>query len=114
MADDGIVAIRAKKKSRTTAIVSHGRSASSSTKASISCDHLNAEREHERHEDRGDDQRSNDSEDRHDAEAACKTPEFMGRTHFASSLSPSRINCLVSAPSPALRAAAAMAAAACG
>ena len=33
---------------------------------------------------------------------------------FANSFNPSRINCLVSAPSPALRAAAAMAAAACG
>ena len=76
--------------------------------------HLNTERERERHEDRGDDQRSDDSKDRHDAEPACKTPEFMGGAHFASSLSPSRINCLVSAPSPALRAAAAMAAAACG
>src|SRR5262249_40590214 len=34
--------------------------------------------------------------------------------HFASPFSPSRISCLVSAPSPALRAAAAIAADACG
>jgi len=34
--------------------------------------------------------------------------------HFASSFSPNRIKCFVSAASPALRAAAAMAAAACG
>ena len=37
-----------------------------------------------------------------------------GRVHFASSFSPSRISCAVSAFSPALREAAAMAAAACG
>ncbi len=37
-----------------------------------------------------------------------------GRGHFASSFSPSRISCAVSAPSPALREAPAMAAAACG
>src|SRR4051812_15034135 len=38
----------------------------------------------------------------------------FGQLHFDSSLSPNRISCAVSAPSPALRLAAAIAAAACG
>ena len=46
--------------------------------------------------------------------AALRRDDAGGRTHFASSFSPSRMSCAVSAPSPAPRAAAAMAAAACG
>jgi hypothetical protein len=38
----------------------------------------------------------------------------LGQLHFASSFKPSRISCAVAAPSPASRAAAAIAAAACG
>ena len=46
--------------------------------------------------------------------AALRRDDARGRAHFASSLSPSRISCAVSAFSPALREAAAIAAAACG
>jgi hypothetical protein len=46
--------------------------------------------------------------------AALGRHDSGGRGHFASSFKPNRISCAVSAFSPALRAAAAMAAAACG
>ena len=47
--------------------------------------------------------------------AALGRHEAAGRgAHFASSFNPSRMSCAVSAPSPAARDAAAMAAAACG
>ena len=46
--------------------------------------------------------------------AALGRDDAGGRGHFASSFSPSRMSCAVSAFSPALREAAAMAAAACG
>ncbi len=46
--------------------------------------------------------------------AALRRDDARGRAHFASSLRPSRISCAVSAFSPALREAAAIAAAACG
>ena len=46
--------------------------------------------------------------------AALRRDDARGGGHFASSLSPSRISCAVSAFSPALREAAAIAAAACG
>ena len=46
--------------------------------------------------------------------AALGGDDAGGRGHFASSFSPSRISCAVSAFSPAVREAEAMAAAACG